>query len=64
MYYHRDVYDTVCKKILEGKKAGDILTIAETRERTGLSRKYFIPILNLLEKEKKVLRKENDRIIL
>lgn len=64
LYYHRDVYDTVCKKILEGKKAGDILTIAETRERTGLSRKYFIPILNLLEKEKKVLRKENDRIIL
>lgn len=64
LYFHKDVYDKVCAEIMANKKTGDVITIAEARERTGLSRKYIIPILNLLEKEKKVKRNENDRIVL
>ena len=64
LYFHKDVYNAVCAKIMAGKKSGDVITIFEARERTELSRKYIIPILNLLEKEKKVKRSENDRIVL
>ena len=64
LYFHKDVYNTVCAKIMAGKKSGDVITISEARERTELSRKYIIPILNLLEKEKKVKRSDNDRIVL
>jgi selenocysteine-specific translation elongation factor len=64
LYFHKDVYNAVCAKIMAGKKSGDVITISEARERTELSRKYIIPILNLLEKEKKVKRSENDRIVL
>lgn len=64
LYFHKDVYDKVAAQIMAGKKAGDIISIAEAREKTGLSRKYIIPVLNILEKDKKVKRSENDRIVL
>lgn len=64
LYFHKDVYDKVAAQIMTGKKAGDIISIAEAREKTGLSRKYIIPVLNILEKDKKVKRSENDRIVL
>lgn len=64
LYFHKDVYDKVVAQIMAGKKPADIITISEARERTNLSRKYIIPILNLLEKDKKVKRVENDRIVL
>lgn len=64
LYFHKDVYDKVAAQIMAGKKAGDIISIAEAREKTGLSRKYIIPVLNVLEKDKKVKRSENDRIVL
>lgn len=64
LYFHTDVYKKVTEQIMANKKTGDLITISEARDRTGLSRKYIIPILNLLEKEKKVKRSENDRIVL
>ena len=64
LHYHREVYDKAAAAILKGKKAGDIITIADARTATNLSRKYVIPLLNILEKTGKVKRKENDRIVL
>ena len=64
LYYHRDVFDEVVKKILKNKKKGDRMTIADVRDATGLSRKYILPILNIMEKMKIVIRDGNDRIVL
>jgi len=64
LHYHREVYDKAAAAILKGKKAGDIITISDARTATGLSRKYVIPLLNVLEKTGKVKRNENDRIVL
>lgn len=64
LYYHKDVFDDVVKKILKNKKQGDRMTIAEVRDATGLSRKYILPILNIMEKMKMVSRDGNDRIVL
>nr|WP_315442696.1 selenocysteine-specific translation elongation factor [uncultured Treponema sp.] len=64
LHYHREIYDKAIAAILKGKKAGDIITIADARTATNLSRKYVIPLLNVLEKNGKVKRQENDRIVL
>ena len=64
LHYHREIYDKAIAAILKGKKTGDIITIADARTATGLSRKYVIPLLNVLEKNGKVKRQENDRIVL
>ncbi len=64
LHYHHDVYEKAIASILKGKKTGDIITIADARAASGLSRKYVLPLLNILEKNGKVTRKENDRIVL
>ena len=64
LYYHTEVYNRVKTLIMKNTKKNDIITIALVKERTGLSRKYTIPILNALEREKLVKRQGNDRIVL
>lgn len=64
LYYHRDIYEKAAHTLLSGKKKGDVITIADARSSTGLSRKYVIPLLNILEKTGKLRRQENDRIVL
>ena len=64
LYYHTEVYNRVKSLIMKNTKKNDVITIALVKERTGLSRKYTIPILNALEREKLVKRQGNDRIVL
>jgi len=64
LHYHRQWYEKAAAAILQGKKAGDAFTIADARAASGLSRKYIIPLLNVMEKEGKVARRDNDRIVL
>ena len=64
IYYHTDVYNKVKNLILKGAKSKDIITIAFVKEKTGLSRKYVIPLLNVLEREKLLKRQGNDRIVI
>ena len=64
LYYHKETFDNVVEKMLKKRKKGDKFTIADARESTGLSRKYIIPILNIMEKMKMVSRDGNDRIVL
>ena len=64
LHYHHTVYEKAVGAILKGKKTGDIITIADARTASGLSRKYVIPLLNILEKNGKVKRQDNDRIVL
>ena len=64
LHYHHTVYEKAVGAILKGKKQGDIITIADARTASGLSRKYVIPLLNILEKNGKVKRQDNDRIVL
>ena len=64
IYYHVDIYNKVKNLILKGSKSKDIITIAFVKEKTGLSRKYVIPLLNVLEREKLLKRQGNDRIVI
>ncbi|AUJ48608.1 selenocysteine-specific translation elongation factor [Brachyspira hyodysenteriae] len=64
IYYHIDVYNRIKKLILQNTKTNDIITIAAVRDKTGLSRKYVLPILNAFEREKLVRREGSERIVL
>ncbi len=63
IYYEKQSYLELVKTCLGDLKAGDILTIAETKNRTRLSRKYVIPLLNRMESDGFVKRSGNDRIV-
>ena len=64
LHYHISFYEAACKKLFVKLKQGDRFSISEARDATGLSRKYILPILNLLEKDGKLKRDGNDRIVL
>lgn len=64
IYYEKQCYLDLVNTCLADLKIGGILTIAETKERTGLSRKYVIPLLNRMENDKFVKRSGNDRIVI
>ena len=64
IYYHIEVYNRVKNLIMKNSKPKDIITIAFVKEKTGLSRKYVIPLLNALEREKLLKRQGNDRIVI
>ena len=64
LHYHTDFYKKAVNSLFAKYKTGDKISIADAREVTGLSRKYILPILNLLEKEGKLKRQDNDRIVL
>ncbi len=64
LFYSRDVYKNQVNRILGGTKTGELFSIGDARDRTGLSRKYIIPILNFMENEELVERRENNRIVL
>ena len=64
LYYNSKTYDDLKAKLMEGVKSGDIITIVYCKEKLGLSRKYTIPILNGMERDGILKRKENDRIVI
>ena len=64
IYYHIESYNKVKNLILKDAKPKDIITIAFVKEKTKLSRKYVIPLLNALEREKLLKRNGNDRIVI
>ncbi len=63
IYYEKQSYLGLVKTCLADLKTGGILTIADTKNRTGLSRKYVIPLLNRMESDGFVKRSGNDRIV-
>ena len=64
IYYSNETYGGVVSEILDGRKEGDRFTIPEVRERTSLSRKYSIPVLNRMEQDGYVKRDGDLRLVL
>jgi selenocysteine-specific elongation factor len=63
IYYGKQVYLELVRRCLAGLSVGSTFTIALTKERTGLSRKYVIPLLNRMERDGFVKRSGNDRLV-
>ncbi|MBN1837630.1 MAG: selenocysteine-specific translation elongation factor [Spirochaetales bacterium] len=63
IYYDKDSYLDLVRSCLASLELGGILTIAEAKARTELSRKYVIPLLNRMESDGYVKRSGDDRIV-
>ncbi|PSU35704.1 selenocysteine-specific translation elongation factor [Photobacterium lutimaris] len=64
IYYLASVYQGLVHDLLQEQSVGDRFAISEARERTGLSRKYIIPLLNRMEADGWIKRVDNDRQVL
>jgi len=64
IYYDSEVYQQLVADIVNGYQAKDRFTISEAKDRTGLSRKFMIPVLNRMEKDGWIKRHDSDREVL
>ncbi|MCX7037718.1 MAG: SelB C-terminal domain-containing protein [Spirochaetes bacterium] len=64
IFYAKETYDALSAEILAGRKAGERFSIPEAKQRTGLSRKYMLPLLNRMEKDGLLWRDGDARVVL
>jgi selenocysteine-specific elongation factor len=64
IFYAKETYDALGAEILAGRKAGDRFSIPEAKQRTSLSRKYMLPLLNRMEKDGLLRRDGDARVVL
>lgn len=60
LFFLEEFYKELLQSLLSGKKVGDKLTIQDVRDKTDLSRRYIIDILNRLEDDGIIEREEDD----
>ncbi|MDY7029137.1 MAG: selenocysteine-specific translation elongation factor [Spirochaetota bacterium] len=63
IYYSAENFKALADRILEGLPSGSSFSIPEAKERTGLSRRYMIPLLNRMEEEGMVRRDGDSRTV-
>jgi selenocysteine-specific elongation factor len=64
LFYSRATYDAIKAEVLAQRRQGDRFSIPEAKERTGLSRKFMIPLLNRMEKDGLLRRDGDARVVL
>ncbi|MBI3666984.1 MAG: SelB C-terminal domain-containing protein, partial [Acidobacteria bacterium] len=64
LVFHRAAIEMLKAKLAEQKKISDRLTVLQFKELTGISRKYAIPLLEFLDRERVTRRAGEERIIL
>jgi selenocysteine-specific elongation factor len=63
IFYAKETYDRLAGEILAGRTSGDRFSVPEAKERTGLSRKYTLPLLNRMEKDGLLRREQDARVV-
>lgn len=63
IYYSAENFKALADRILAGLSTGSSFSIPEAKERTGLSRRFMIPLLNRMEEEGMVRRDGDSRIV-
>jgi selenocysteine-specific elongation factor len=64
LVFHRDALTDLRKKIAEAKLKSPKLDVAKFKDLTGITRKYAIPLLEYLDRERVTRRVGDERIIL
>ncbi|MDO6542149.1 selenocysteine-specific translation elongation factor [Photobacterium sanguinicancri] len=64
IYYEKNLYMQLVTEMIEGLVLDARFTISDAKDRTGLSRKYMIPLLNRMEHDGWIKRIENDRQVI
>ena len=63
IFYAKETYDLLAGELLAGRARGDRFSVPEAKERTGLSRKYTLPLLNRMEKDGLLRREQDARVV-
>jgi selenocysteine-specific elongation factor len=63
IFYAKETYEGLAAQVLAGRKSGDRFSVPEAKERTGLSRKYTLPLLNRMEKDGLLRREQDARVV-
>ena len=61
---HRDHLESLKARVRERWRTGERIEVGAFKDMTGLSRKYVIPLLEYLDRERVTRRAGNDRIVL
>jgi selenocysteine-specific elongation factor len=64
LVFHRDTLDTLRKNLAAQKQASPKIDVARFKDLTGVSRKYAIPLLEYLDRERITRRIGDERVIL
>ncbi len=64
IFYSRETFDRLAVLVLQGHSRGDLFSIPEAKDRTGLTRRYMIPVLNKMEEKGMVKRVGDKRMVL
>jgi selenocysteine-specific elongation factor len=64
LLFHRSALDSLKSLLAEQKKKSDRLTVPQFKELTGISRKYAIPLLEFLDRQRITRRAGDERVIL
>jgi selenocysteine-specific elongation factor len=64
IYLHKPVYEALAEAVLARRRTGESFTVGEAKERSGLSRKYALPLLNRMENDGLVRRQGDVRVVL
>ncbi len=63
IYYSAENFKALADRIVAGLPTGSSFSIPEAKERTGLSRRYMIPLLNRMEEDGMVRRDGDSRTV-
>jgi selenocysteine-specific elongation factor len=61
---HRDLLESLKAQVRERWPAGGRIEVGAFKDMTGLSRKYVIPLLEYLDRERVTRRAGDDRVVL
>jgi len=64
LIFHRSALERLCELLAQRKRQSNRINVAVFKELTGLSRKYAIPLLEHLDRERVTRREGDERIIL
>ncbi|OAN13206.1 selenocysteine-specific translation elongation factor [Photobacterium jeanii] len=64
IYYEKALYEQLVADVMTGWAVDEKFGISDAKDRTGLSRKYMIPLLNRMESDGWIKRVDNDRQVL
>lgn len=64
IFLHRTVYAGLSEAVLAGRAEGGRFGVGEAKERSGLTRKYILPLLNRMENDGLVKRDGDERVVL
>jgi len=64
LVFHRDALDDLRRRVIAHKAKSPKMGVAEFKDLTGITRKYAIPLLEYLDRERVTRRVADERLIL